>query len=227
MMEFIFLDLDNTILDFDWAERQALQKALAEAGISPSEQICRRYHEINQQCWQRLERGEWSRRQVLDGRFRLLFAQLGTTADPVACSRSYEQLLGEGHRFLPGAQEALRRLHGRYRLFLASNGTAHVQNRRLQSAGLYPLFENVFISEKIGADKPSSTYFARCFDAIPNFNPARAIMVGDSLTSDILGGKNAGIATCWVNPKHETPTQIRADYEITCLAELEPLLEEL
>ncbi len=226
-MEFVFLDLDNTILDFDWAERQALQKALAEAGISPSEQLCRQYHAINQQCWQRLERGEWSRRQVLDGRFQLLFAQLGTAADPIACSRSYEQLLGEGYRFLPGAREALLRLHGRYRLFLASNGTAHVQNRRLQSAGLYPLFEDVFISEKIGADKPSRTYFARCFAAIPNFNPARAIMVGDSLTSDILGGKNAGIATCWVNPRHETPTQIRADYEITCLAELEPLLEAL
>ena len=228
MMEFLFLDLDDTILDFHKAERIALSKTLAGFGLEPTEEVLARYHVINRLHWEQLERGELTRDQVLEGRFRVLFTELGHPVDAVAVTRCYERNLGIGHYFLPGAQEAVQRLHEKYRLFLASNGTASVQHARLTSAGLYPYFEKVFISQDIGYNKPAKEYFDACFSQIPGFDPAKAIMVGDSLTSDILGGIRAGIKTCWVNPNHLPPRQdIPADLEIENLSQLESLLEAM
>ena len=228
MMEFLFLDLDDTILDFHKAERIALSKTLAGFGLEPTEEVLARYHVINRLHWERLERGELTRNQVLEGRFRVLFTELGHPVDAVAVTRCYERNLGIGHYFLPGAQEAVQRLHEKYRLFLASNGTASVQHARLTSAGLYPYFEKVFISQDIGHNKPSKEYFDVCFSQIPGFDPEKAMMVGDSLTSDILGGIRAGIRTCWVNPNHQPPRQdIPADFEIENLSQLEGLLEAM
>ena len=183
---------------------------------------------INRQHWERLERGELTRDQVLTGRFQMLFEELGIPAQPQAVAKGYEHNLGLGHYFLPGAKEALDTLRGKYRLFLASNGTASVQHSRLTSAGLYPYFEQVFISQEIGFNKPDKAYFDRCFARIPGFDPERALMVGDSLTSDIRGGNNAGLLTCWINPGHAPRNpEIHVDYEIEALSQLEALLSTL
>ena len=228
MMEFLLLDLDDTILDFHKAERIALAKTLEDFGVEPTDAVLSRYHIINLQHWQRLEKGELTRDQVQEGRFRVLFEELGREANPVAVTRAYEHNLGIGHYFLPGAEEAVQSLHKSYRLFLASNGTASVQHSRLTSAGLYPYFEKVFVSQEMGLNKPSKAYFDACFAQIPGFDPQKAIMVGDSLTSDILGGINAGIKTCWVNPTHAPArADIQPDYEIENLAQLEDLLKTL
>lgn len=228
MTEFVFLDLDDTILDFHAAERIALAKTLSHFGVEPTAAVVERYHIINRQHWERLERGELTRAQVQEGRFRVLFAELGREADPVAITRNYEKNLGIGHYFLPGAQEAVQALSRHHRLFLASNGTASVQHSRLTSAGLYPYFEKVFISQEIGYNKPSKEFFEACFAKIRGFDRARAIMVGDSLTSDILGGIRAGMKTCWINPAHEPPrADIRPDYEIESLSQLPALLAGL
>ena len=225
MMEFLFLDLDDTILDFHKAERIALAKTLESFGVAPDDEVLARYHVINLQHWERLETGELTRDQVQEGRFRVLFQELGRTVDPVQVTRTYERNLGIGHYFLPGAEEAVQSLHQKYRLFLASNGTASVQHSRLTSAGLYPYFEKVFVSQDIGYNKPSRDYFEACFRQIPDFCPERAIMVGDSLTSDILGGLRAGLRTCWLNPARLPPDPaIRPDCEIRSLAQLEALL---
>jgi 2-haloacid dehalogenase len=117
-------------------------------------------------------------------------------------------------------------LFGKYRLFLASNGTASVQHGRMTSADLYPYFEQAFVSQEIGHNKPSQAYFDACFARIPGFEKEKCLMVGDSLTSDILGGINAGIKTVWVNPEgKQAPEHIRPDYQIKSLAELPGLLE--
>ena len=225
MTEFIFLDLDDTILDFHRAERIALAKALREFGVEPTDSVLSRYHVINQQHWQRLERGELTRDQVQEGRFRVLFAELGKDTDAAVVTRCYERNLGIGHYFLPGARETVERLSGHYRLFLASNGTASVQYSRLTSAGLYPYFEKVFISEEIGFNKPSREFFDACFAQIPGFEREKAIMVGDSLTSDILGGIRSGLRTCWLNPNHlPVRPEITPDFVIESLPQLEGLL---
>lgn len=228
MVEFLFLDLDDTILDFHKAERLAIAKTFRQLGIEPTEAVLQRYHVINQECWQLLEKGKMIRQEVLVQRFARLFGELGVEADPEACAATYEKNLSIGHYFLPGAQEAVEALSGKYRLFLASNGTASVQQGRMTSAGLYPYFEKVYVSQELGCNKPGVEFFQRAFAQIPDFDPARAIMVGDSLTSDIQGGINAGIRTCWVNPRHlPADPGIPADYEIESITQLEALLETL
>lgn len=228
-LEFLFLDLDDTILDFHKAERIAVRKAIALYGVEPTDEICERYSQINKMHWELLEQGKITREEVLQNRFRTLFAELGKPVDKAAVAKSYEGFLSMGHYYLPGAEETVkRRLYGHYRLFLASNGTASVQHGRLTSAGLYPYFEQVFISQEIGFNKPSKAYFDGCFARIPDFDLEKCLMVGDSLTSDIQGGINAGIRTCWVNAQGKQPPEhIRPDYEIRSLAELPALLEEL
>ena len=225
MIEFLFLDLDDTILDFHKAERIAISKTFQTFGLEPTEAVLDRYHVINRQHWERLEKGELTREQVLQGRFEVLFREMGRRADAAAIARTYEHNLSIGHYFLPGAREALDALGKHCRLYLARNGTASVQQGRLTSAGLYPVFEKVFVSQELGFNKPSIEFFNACTRQIPGYDPKKAMMVGDSLTSDIQGGINAGMATCWVNPTHAPGRpDIRPDYEITALSELEGLL---
>lgn len=226
MIEFLFLDLDDTILDFQKAERLALAKTLESFGLPPTDTVLARYHEINREHWERLERKELTRQQVLVGRFAALFAEMGLSAQAEQVARAYEENLSQGHYFLPGAEEALKSLSKKYKLYLASNGTARVQAGRLKSAGIIPYFQEIFVSEEMGYNKPDPAYFDACFARIPGFRKDRAMMVGDSLTSDILGGIQAGIATCWVNPHRKTGS-IRPDYEIESIVQLEALLKNL
>ena len=228
MIDILFLDLDDTILDFHKAEAIAIRKTIADFGVDPTDEVCALYSKINKAHWEMLERKELTREQVLVGRFAVLFSQLGVEVDPEACARRYEDNLSVGHYFLPGAEEALERLSKKYRLFMASNGTAKVQAGRLKSANISHYFEKIFVSQVIGANKPDIAYFDGCFAQIPDFARERTIMVGDSLTSDILGGKNAGILTCWVAPKDAQPRpDIIPDYRIESITQLEALLETL
>lgn len=228
MIEYLFLDLDDTILDFAQAERVALTRTLTAFRVEPTAAVIERYSQINKGCWKRMERGELTRDQLRVVRFAEFFAELGMMADVEAVAKTYVENLSIGHWFLPGAEEAVERLSKKYRLFLASNGMASVQKGRMTSANLYRFFEQSFVSEEMGAAKPSKAYFDAAFARIPGFDPSRAMMVGDSLTSDIQGGINAGIPTCWVNPGNKfRRDDIIPDYEIQSIAQLEELLEKI
>ena len=228
MIEFLLLDLDDTILDFHKAERIAIAKSIRDFGVEPTEAVFGRYHVINKWHWEQLELGKMTREEVLVGRFAMLFEEMGIAVNAVDVARAYEKNLAIGHYFLPGAEEAVDTLHKKYRLFLVSNGTASVQKGRMTSANLYRFFEKVFVSQEIGHNKPAKAYFDACFAQIPDFDPAKAVIVGDSLSSDIQGGINAGIKTCWVNPSHAAPQNgIVPDYEIEALHQLPALLESM
>jgi 2-haloacid dehalogenase len=228
MVEFLFLDLDDTILDFKAQEDAAIGKTLADVGIDPTQATCDRYSKINKDLWKKMELGEVTREQVLYGRFEILFEELGVVADAKQTALSYMEHLAEGHYFLPGAEDAVKALSKKYRLFITSNGTASVQNKRLDSCGIRPYFENIFISQDIGINKPAKGFFDYCFAKIEGFDPKKAMIVGDSPSSDIQGGQNAGITTCWVNPTGRKYTrEVPPDYEITCLDQLENLLKTL
>ena len=228
MIEYVFLDLDDTILDFGQQEHHAITRTLTAFGIEPTADVVKRYVAHSERCWRALERGELDREEVRVRRFRLLFEEIGADADPAAVSECYTRNLGIGHYFLPGAREAVESLTKKYRLFLATNGSYSVQNSRMTSAGLYPCFEGCFVSEQLGHNKPTRGFFEKAFAQIPGFDPARAIMVGDSLTSDIQGGINAGIRTCWVNPGNKPRrTEIVPDHELPSITELEALLNTL
>jgi len=228
MIEFVFLDLDDTLFDFKLAERIAIGRTLEELGVAPEEKILKRYSEINKSCWEKLERGEYTREEVLVNRFALLFSEIGSDVEPLTARRLYEKKLGIGHYFIDGATELLDTLYGKYKLYITSNGTKPVQDPRIASSGIARYFDKIFISEVVGANKPSPEFFKRVFGEIEGFDKERAIIVGDSLTSDILGGKNAGIKTCLFNPKKKANTTgIIPDYEISSLYELDGLLKTL
>lgn len=228
MLRTVFLDLDDTILDFSLAEAAALRRALTEADVPADNAVLARYHAINAAQWELLEEGVLTREQVLLGRFDILFGELGLVRSAGEICGRYEEYLAEGHWFVPGAEALLEALAPRYDLYLASNGTAEVQYRRLESAGIKGYFRGIFISQDLGADKPSPAFFQKCFAAIPGFSRERAVMVGDSLTSDIRGGKNAGLRACWFNPRGKPPrADIVPDYEISALDQLPALLETL
>ena len=224
----LLFDLDDTILDFRTAERTSIRRTFEAFSIPADEAVLRRYSEINVGCWKRLERGTMTREEVLVGRFELLFRELGIAASARAVQDHYEALLESGHYFVPGAPELLEELYPRYELYLISNGNLRTQEGRLKSAGISPFFKGIFISEVIGVNKPAKAFFDACFTAIPGFRREDALIVGDSLSSDILGGINAGVRTCWFNPDGMPLSgSVRPDYEIHALGELPALLEEI
>ena len=222
----IFFDLDDTILDFHKAEAIALSKALSELDVDHSADTLKLYSRINDQQWKRLEKGLATRDEILLRRFEILFSELRIDASAEKARDLYEDHLCEGHFFIDGVPEVLDELYPEYELYIISNGTGRVQESRMKSAGINKYFRNVFISEKIGANKPDAEFFKRCFSQIPGFEKKRAVIVGDSLSSDILGGVNAGIKTVWYNPRHlpEDGTAA-ADFTISHMSELPELLK--
>lgn len=227
MIKNILFDLDDTILDFHAAERRALTVTLDELGISFDEEMLARYSQINLLQWKRLERGEITRKEVKEGRYAQLFAEYGIDVSPVYATSVYEKHLAEGHFFIEGAEKVLQKLFPIYDLYLVSNGTLSVQRGRIASAGIRPYFKGIFVSEEIGADKPDAAFFNACFGKIEGFDKEKTVIVGDSLSSDILGGKNAGITTVWFNPRGEKADTVIPDYQIYALCELPQLLLKL
>ena len=228
MLTHIFFDLDNTLLDFDRGEAHALSRAFRQFGIDPTPAVLARYHDINLRQWELLEEGKLTKDQVLTRRFDLLFAELGVSCDSQAVCDLYESFLAEEHDFIPGALELLEALFPRYSLHLATNGASAVQRRRLADAGILTYFQNIFISEEVGFHKPSPAFFLACFAAIPGFDHTSALMVGDSLTSDIRGGRNAGLRTCWFDRLGRPyRPDVLPDYTVAALDQLPALLDTL
>jgi len=228
VIKYVFLDLDDTIFDFHKAEAIALFGTLSEFGITPDEKTSEIYSKINKSQWELLEKKQKTREEVLVDRFTIFFSEIGIDIDGRKAREIYEYRLGCGHFFIDGAEELLESLYGKYELYLASNGTESVQTRRIASSGIEKYFNGIFISQSLGADKPSTEYFDACFSRIPNFSKENAIIIGDSITSDILGGKNAKIKTCLFNPKgKENLTTVKPDFEIRSLSEIPMLLERI
>lgn len=202
MKRVVLLDLDDTLLDFGQAERVAMRRVLGENGLPSDDATLALYSGINDAYWKRFERGEIDRREVLVGRFRDFLVQMGAAGlDPETVQDRYEALLSEGHWFVPGAEALLETLAPAYDLYLASNGTERVQMGRLKSAGILPAFRGLFLSERIGAAKPSRAFFDAVFASLGEERRRGAVMVGDSLSSDIRGGIDAGLITVWFNPR--------------------------
>ena len=224
----LLIDLDDTLLDFHKGENIAVKKALAQMGLPATEEIAHRYSEINDAQWKRLEKGEITRSQVLVGRFQLLFDEMGVDASAEEIKLIYEGLLSkEGHLF-DGAQELLEALQADYDLCIISNGTAVVQDARIAVTGIAPYFKHIFISQRVGVNKPSPIFFERCLEAMPDVRREDCLIIGDSLSSDIQGGMLSGIKTCWLNRTGNAANgDIKPDYEVTSLDEILPLVRKI
>lgn len=228
MITTILFDLDDTILDFHKAEAAALKETLIRLGVDPTDEILRRYSEINASQWKLLEKGKLTREQILVRRFRLLFEEFRLDCSSREAQDTYEYLLSQGHFFMPYAEEVLDVLVKEYDMYLVSNGTTVVQNGRIKSSGVGKYFKDIFLSEAIGYVKPQKEFFEVCLSRMPETLREHMVIIGDSLTSDIRGGNNMGIQTIWMNPKgNEKQEGIHVDHEIKDLRELPELLKRM
>ena len=228
MIKNILFDLDDTIFDFKMAEKIALKKTLKQLGLDPTEEIMARYSIINQAQWRLLEEGKIEREELKSRRFKLLFEEYGANASEFEAAALYGELLGVGHYYIDGARELLEKMCGKYDLYIVSNGTTSVQKGRIASSDLEKFVKVIFISQEIGVNKPAKEFFDFCFSHMENQDRAASVIIGDSLTSDIQGGANAGIASIWFNPQgKENHTGIYPDYEIRFLKEIPALIEKI
>lgn len=214
MYRIFLLDIDNTLLDFDAAEKRGFRKIIESYGLEFNSDMLSRYQVINRGLWVRLEQGTISRDEVLYTRFHEFFRLYGKEADGVETEHRYRSYLNESADLLPNAKETLMKLKemGK-KLYSASNGVYNTQILRLKKAEILPFFDGMFISEKIGYEKPSPSFFDYCFKNIPDFKKEETLMVGDSLSSDIQGAVNAGIDSCLIHPGQE-PAASAATYTI-------------
>lgn len=222
----ILWDVDGTLLDFFAAERAAIRACFERFGLGKcTDGMISRYSKINIGYWQRLERGELSRGEVLLGRFVEFFEKEGVRADAAAFNEEYQYRLGDTICFVDDAYELVGRLRWQVKQYAVTNGTCAAQERKLTRSGLIELLDGVFISEKVGFDKPRPEFFEHVFARIPPFARDEMLIVGDSLTSDMRGGNAAGIKCCWYNPGHaENGAGVRVDFEISDLRSVEDII---
>lgn len=229
MIRTILWDVDGTLLDFLAAERAAVKTCFRTFGLGEcSDDMVARYSRLNVSYWERLETGELTKPQVLRGRFEEFFASEGIAFDRIdAFNAAYQLCLGDTICYMDDSYALIAGLRGRVRQYAVTNGTAAAQEKKLARSGLGTLFDGVFISERVGFEKPSAAYFDRVLAAIGPVDKRETMIVGDSLTSDIRGGNNAGIVTCWYNPGGKPNDRgVRVDHEIRDLHEVEALLDK-
>lgn len=205
----LFFDVDDTLLDFQEAEDGALHLLFDEQGLPLTAAVRDHYQTYNRSIWKRIETGLEDRKELLRQRFANFFAAYGLDVDGARLERRYQELLSGSHRLIDGAWHVLTELKKNYALYIVTNGVSATQRRRLRDSHLDTLFDAVFISEDVGTQKPDPDFFRYAFNRLQGFSPEKGMIIGDSLTSDIQGGHNAGMATCWFNPNH-TPNQSTA-----------------
>ncbi len=213
--DIVLLDADETIYDFKRAEKTAVSLTLSAFGVDPTDEVVALYSELNLGCWKALERGELSRDELKCKRFQMLFEALGAEpADYSAVNDTYEHNLSFQAFLLDGALSFVKKLHRYCKIYLATNGLTIPQTGRFNRAAVKPYVDGMYISEQIGVGKPDAAYYEYIFRDLGITDKSRVIMLGDSLTSDMLGGRNAGIATCHFLNGAEPSGSDLCDYEI-------------
>lgn len=225
MVKAVFLDVDNTLLDFEKCSIAAMRQGFAELGLTYTDKVYETFLPINTALWRAMERGEITQQDIFDTRWGKIFAALGIEADGIDFEARFRRGLHEGAELVEGAPEILEYLSGRYPLYVVSNGPQEQQEYRLEKAGLSRWLTRVFTSGWAGISKPDRAFFERCFAELPGLDPAECMMAGDSLTADIAGGAAFGMQTCWLNFKGiPVPGDLQADHWVGSLAELKSIL---
>lgn len=221
----VFLDIDNTLLDFNKCSELAMQKAFAEHGLEYIEKVFPTFLNVNDGLWIKIEKGEYTREQLHKERWNIILSNLGYDYDGEKIEKSFLGNLYDCIVKIDGANEIVEYLSSKYYLCTASNAPNDQQYNRLKLAGFYPFIKKVFTSEAIGFAKPLPEFFDACFKQIPEISPEQTVIIGDSLTADIKGGKDYGMKTVWYNHLNaETPEHIYYDAKVDKLIEIKEIL---
>ena len=225
--KYLLWDVDGTILDFDAAEKAAMQILFKQFGIGEcSNQMLEEYSQINKKYWEKLERGEMTKNQILVQRFVEFFEKEGIDSNVAEkFNQEYQLALGDTIVVHDDAIEIIKKFKETCQIVIVTNGTAVAQKKKLEKLGLNTLADYIFISEIVGAEKPNREFFEKVISEVGIHDLKQVLIIGDSLTSDIQGGYNIGIDTCWYNPK-EVPnhTLLKPTYIIKNLHELEAII---
>ena len=218
---YLLLDADNTLFDFDAGNRLAISAVCRQFDIPDTEENFRTYEACNLAMWEAFERGEVSKDFLVVQRFRDFFAKLGIRRDPEACNQLHLHTLGQNTILLPHASEVCRTLSKTHKLYIVTNAVAAVQKSRLAGSAIAPYITDAFISEEVGANKPTPAYFDYVFAQVDGLRRDNCLVVGDSLTSDIRGAMNYGLPSCWYNPGCKPlPEDMQVTYQIRDLRQL-------
>lgn len=225
MYKYLLFDLDDTVLDFEKTENNAIKRVLKKFDIEPSDVATDIYHEINAKGWQKCEKGELSKAELFATRFDEFFKQIGVTADGKLAEEAFEEYLKDGVYFMPEAKRVLKQLYKDYCLILVSNGIAKTQEIRLKNAKIKKYFKGIFVSGDIGFSKPDKNFFDYVLKKMKIEKKEECLIIGNGIYSDVAGGKNSGIDTCWYNFRDEEPDKnIKPTYIINNLEEIVNLL---
>lgn len=201
-MKTILLDIDDTLLDFNACAKEAMKQTFKIYDLTFTEEIFEKYMQIDLRLWKEYENGDIRKETVLNARFVELFKETKMDQDGKEFEHTYQNFISQQCHFIPGAREILKYLSEKYDVYVVTNAPSTTQIKRLKIAGIDKYVKDVFISDLIGHNKPKAEFFDYCFKHIKDFNKDETIIIGDSLTADIQGGNNAGIQTCWFNPKN-------------------------
>ena len=224
----ILFDADNTILDFDAAEGKALDETLEHFGLPKDAATIEKYREVNSALWASLEKGEIRREKIMAERFPRFLKAIGSEQNSTEMNHFYLEKLATHPDTIPGAAEVLGELAEVATLAVASNGISYVQQQRMKDSGLGEYMEDIFVSEQVGCEKPNRRFFETALRGLGIEQYSHVLVVGDGLESDIRGGKNAGLATCWYNPNGAPLPQgaPKPDFMVRQLEELYPIIME-
>jgi 2-haloacid dehalogenase len=222
--QWLLFDADNTLFDFNLAEVKALENAFLEFGYPYNGSTGDAYRLINLRIWEQLELGEITANELRTARFAQLFEAVGIQAEPEPFSKTYLRHLAHCGDLIDGAEALIQNLSQRYRLALITNGLSDVQRPRLAASPLQPYFETITISDELGVAKPDPGIFDAAFQQMGDPPKTAVLIIGDSLTSDMQGGLNYGIDTCWYNPENKL-TNLPVTYNIQKLEELQTILK--
>jgi len=229
-MNILLFDFDDTLISYDASEAHGLKGALEEYGISPEPRLFEIYRRENRKLWRLIETGEISSAELRIRRFELLLEMGGIVTDVPAAqfSQTYLHYFSQSKQLEAGARELLEYLHGfpEIRKAIITNGFKDTQRMRIGVTELEEFFEDIFISDELGAKKPDPLIFERALERLDNPKPESVLIIGDNLVSDIMGGKQFGLKTCWYNPAQADTGEYGQyiDYHIRHLKEIPQLL---
>ncbi|MCH1965146.1 YjjG family noncanonical pyrimidine nucleotidase [Paraclostridium sordellii] len=225
--KYLIFDLDDTLLDFQDNERNSLKVIFEKYNIPFEEKSINEYKAINRSFWSQIEQGTINKEEALNKRFEEFFALYGYNVQGEVIEKEYQNCLNKGHKTIPKAMETLMDLRIRgYKIFAGTNGVGKTQNQRLKDSKLIDFFDDVFISEEMGVEKPNSKFFEIIFNKYDFMKKEETLMIGDSLASDIKGANNFGIDSMWFNSLNKECGEIKPTYEIHELSEVLEVLNK-
>lgn len=219
MIKSVLIDIDNTLLDFDKAAYMAVKDGFASRNLYFDENVMTVFHSVNDFLWGKIESGGLTKDELFDVRWNMIFEKLSIDADGHEFETYFRSYIFDSAFLITGAAELLEYLYPKYDIYAASNGANDQQINRLTKGKIIGYMSGVFTSQLLGVQKPEKAFFEKCLELMHR-DSNEVMMIGDSLSADICGAKNAGIKTCLYSPNKNILAHECADIVVSDLYDI-------